>query len=134
MRHGASGRRGRNRGGGHRNNRGGGNVRAQVFDSNGPEVRIRGTAYQIQEKYAALAKDAAAAGDYVLSESYLQHAEHYQRIINSWVEQFGEQPRAYDPQQAQQPVSGNVRTDDDLALPSSILGGPVKAEGALEEA
>lgn len=138
MRHGASGRRGRNRGGNGGNNggrnrgHGGGNVRTQVFDSNGPEVRIRGTAYQIQEKYAALAKDAAAAGDYVLSESYLQHAEHYQRIINSWVEQYGEQPRAFEP--AQQPVSGNVAADDDLALPTSILGAPATAERALEEA
>ncbi|MES2729419.1 MAG: DUF4167 domain-containing protein [Pseudomonadota bacterium] len=58
------------------------NNKNRVFDSNGPDVRIRGTAYQITEKYAALAKDAAASGDRVLSESYLQHAEHYQRIIN----------------------------------------------------
>lgn len=55
-----------------------------VFDSNGPDVRIRGTAHQICEKYVALAKDAASSGDAILSESYLQHAEHYQRTINQW--------------------------------------------------
>ena len=54
--------------------------------SNGPEVRIRGTAHQVVEKYLALAKDSASMGDRILSESYLQHAEHYQRIINSWDE------------------------------------------------
>lgn len=139
MRHGASGRRGRNRGGngggGNRNR--GGNVRAQVFDSNGPDVRIRGTAYQIQEKYAALAKDAASVGDRVLAESYLQHAEHYQRLINSWEEQYGhEQPRVYEPQHQGQRQHNQQPQGDDLGLPSSILGGPVtsKVEGELEDA
>ncbi len=100
MRHGPAGRRLRNRGGGggggnNGNNgggqrrHGGGNNRNQVFDSNGPDVRIRGTAHQIQEKYATLAKDAAASGDLIQAESYLQHAEHYQRVINSWIEQSG---------------------------------------------
>jgi hypothetical protein len=83
MRQGASNRRLRNRGGN------GGQKKPQhnknrVYDSSGPDVRIRGTAFQIAEKYDALAKDAASAGDRVLAESYLQHAEHYQRIINSW--------------------------------------------------
>lgn len=139
MRHGATGRRGRNRGGngggngGNRNR--GGNNRAQVFDSNGPDVRIRGTAYQIQEKYAALAKDAQASGDYVLAESYLQHAEHYQRLINSWDEQYGvPQPRQYDQHQIAQPGSAQPEIDD-LGLPGSIIGAPpAKAEAAFEEA
>lgn len=64
------------------------NPRVQSFDSNGPEVRIRGTAYQINEKYVALARDAASAGDRVLAESYLQHAEHYQRFINEMTEEM----------------------------------------------
>lgn len=140
MRHGAAGRRGRNRGGNGGGNRNrGGNVRSQVFDSNGPDVRIRGTAYQIQEKYAALAKDAASAGDHVLAESYLQHAEHYQRLINSWEEQYGqEQPRVYDQQHQgqrhQQQQHGQQPQGEDLGLPSSILGGPVAKTEELEEA
>jgi len=65
--------------------------RMQVFDSNGPDVRIRGTAWQVHEKYLALAKDAAATGDVIVAENYLQHAEHYQRIINTFTEQMGSQ-------------------------------------------
>src|SRR5215470_16626183 len=57
-------------------------VRSQTFDSNGPDVRIRGNAYQVLEKYLALARDATAAGDRVAAENFYQHAEHYYRIIN----------------------------------------------------
>ncbi len=70
--------------------------KASVFDSNGPDVRIRGTAFQIVEKYMTLAKDASASGDRVLAENYLQHAEHYQRLIGSWAdEQPAPQQRTY---------------------------------------
>jgi hypothetical protein len=55
--------------------------RNQTFDSNGPGIRVRGNAHQVVEKYQALARDAAASGDRVLMENYLQHAEHYYRII-----------------------------------------------------
>lgn len=51
------------------------------YDSNGPDVRIRGTAAQIFDKYQALARDASSSGDRVAAESYLQHAEHYYRIM-----------------------------------------------------
>lgn len=81
MKHGTSGRRSRNRG---KSRRGGNKNRSRVYDSNGPEVRIRGTAHQVFDKYDALAKDAAAASNHILAQSYLQHAEHYQRIINDW--------------------------------------------------
>jgi hypothetical protein len=58
-------------------------VRAQTFDSNGPDVRIRGNAYQVLEKYLALARDAQAAGDRIAAENFYQHAEHYYRLINA---------------------------------------------------
>ena len=51
------------------------------YDSNGPDVRVRGTASQVYDKYQALARDAMSAGDRVMSENYLQHAEHYYRIV-----------------------------------------------------
>jgi len=51
------------------------------MESNGPDVKVRGTAHQICEKYQALARDAHASGDRIAYENYLQHAEHYQRII-----------------------------------------------------
>ena len=51
------------------------------YESNGPDVKIRGSAQQIAEKYAQLARDAQSSGDRVMAENYLQHAEHYNRII-----------------------------------------------------
>lgn len=62
-------------------NKGRGPSRNQVYDSNGPGIRVRGNAHQVVEKYQALARDASAQGDRVLMENYLQHAEHYYRII-----------------------------------------------------
>jgi hypothetical protein len=55
--------------------------RNQTFDSNGPGVRLRGTAHQIYEKYLTLARDAASSGDRIMSENYFQHADHYYRHI-----------------------------------------------------
>ena len=55
----------------------------RAFDSNGPDVRIRGTANQIFDKYQALARDASSAGDRVKAENYLQHAEHYFRVMRA---------------------------------------------------
>ena len=134
MRHGTSNRRSRGR----NNNRGkGGNNRAQVFDSNGPEVRIRGTAHQIFDKYTALAKDARSSGDHVLAESYLQHAEHYQRIISSWNAQDSQNEKSSNQVKAQQKQPQEKKPDnDDLSLPSSILGKEVKKQSqkALEDA
>lgn len=147
MRQGTSNRRSRNR---NNNNRRGGNNRAQVFDSNGPDVRIRGTAHQICEKYVALAKDARSAGDTVMAESYLQHAEHYQRIISVWNEQRAAQPSGDKSDDKTYDADGNKKANgldtgkekDDLSLPSSILGAEVKSksesvrtgEGVLEDA
>lgn len=73
------------------NNGGGGNnggkrhmpQRNQTFDSNGPDIRIRGNAHQVLEKYLSLARDAAAQGDRIAAENFYQHAEHYFRIINA---------------------------------------------------
>src|ERR1700760_2887089 len=76
--------RGRNRNGG-----GGGNKPQQhnanrAFDSNGPEgIKVRGNAQHVFEKYQQLARDASAAGDRVLGENYLQHAEHYFRLLRA---------------------------------------------------
>jgi hypothetical protein len=53
----------------------------RTFDSSGPDVKIRGSAAQIFEKYQALARDANSSGDRIGAENYLQHAEHYYRIL-----------------------------------------------------
>ncbi len=88
MRPGQQNKRGRgrgnnNNGGGNGNNfnRKGSNPLTRTYDSSGPDVKIRGTAQHIAEKYATLARDAQSAGDRVMAENYLQHAEHYNRII-----------------------------------------------------
>ncbi len=78
--------RGRNGGGSNNNttnnsNRKGPNPLTRNYESNGPDVKIRGSAQQIAEKYAQLARDAHSSGDRVMAENYLQHAEHYNRII-----------------------------------------------------
>ena len=53
----------------------------RVYDSAGPEGKVRGTPQQIIDKYLSLARDAQTSGDRVASENFLQHAEHYQRIV-----------------------------------------------------
>ena len=65
------------------NHRKGGNPLTRTYDSSGPDVKIRGTAQHIAEKYTALHRDAQSSGDRVIAENYLQHAEHYNRIILS---------------------------------------------------
>ncbi|WP_085997567.1 DUF4167 domain-containing protein [Polymorphum gilvum] len=57
------------------------NPLSRAYESNGPDVKIRGTALHIAEKYQQLARDAQASGDRVMSENYFQHAEHYYRIV-----------------------------------------------------
>jgi len=57
--------------------------RIQTFDSNGPNVKIRGNAYQVFERYVALAREAAGSGDRIAAENFFQHAEHYFRIMNA---------------------------------------------------
>ena len=59
------------------------NPMTRVYESNGPDIKIRGTASHVAEKYVQLARDAQASGDPVAAENYYQHAEHYYRIINA---------------------------------------------------
>jgi Domain of unknown function (DUF4167) len=86
MRQGQQNRRGRGR-----NRKGHQNPLTRSFESNGPDVKIRGTPAHIAEKYISLARDAQASGDPVLAENYLQHAEHYNRIIMAFREQHVQQ-------------------------------------------
>src|ERR1700742_3335706 len=72
---------GGNGGGGGGGNGGGGFNPHRTFDSSGPEVKIRGSAAHVYEKYLQLARDANSSGDRITAENYLQHAEHYFRIM-----------------------------------------------------
>ncbi|MEA2921730.1 MAG: hypothetical protein QOF07_1693 [Bradyrhizobium sp.] len=89
--------RNRNNNNNNNNNRRGQNPMTRVFESNGPDIKIRGTASHVAEKYVQLARDARSSGDPVAAENYYQHAEHYFRLIAAAQEQFRQnqpQPRA----------------------------------------
>ena len=93
--------RNRNLNGGHmNNNRPRPPNRMQTFDSSGPSVKIRGNAYQVFERYVALAREAATSGDRIAAENLYQHAEHYFRIMNANGDGHGnplQQPRPMTP-------------------------------------
>ncbi|HEX2115826.1 MAG TPA: DUF4167 domain-containing protein [Alphaproteobacteria bacterium] len=130
--------------------------RSQTFDSSGPDVRIRGNAYQVLEKYLALARDASAAGDRIAAENFYQHAEHYYRVISANGEHqrhqqhqqmhgqghgYGQQhqPQGHDPRQGQpyegqhqngsygQPAGGHPHQQPQQAhAPNAGQGGPTQ--------
>lgn len=87
---------GKQRSRGRSNNGGGGKGRMpsrnQTYDSNGPDIRIRGNAHQVLEKYLTLARDASSQGDRIAAENYYQHAEHYFRVINNQAQNNGNRP------------------------------------------
>ncbi|MGO9360654.1 MAG: DUF4167 domain-containing protein [Xanthobacteraceae bacterium] len=90
------------------NNRRSQNPMTRVYDSNGPDIKIRGTAAHIAEKYLQLARDSQSSGDPVAAENYYQHAEHYFRLIAAAQEQF----RQNMPQQ-QPRIDSDPRDDGD---------------------
>jgi hypothetical protein len=146
--------RGRNGGGNpyHNNNpnRGGGGggggprppQRSATFDSNGPSVKIRGNAYQVFERYLALAREAQSSGDRIAAENFFQHAEHYFRVMNVNGEGLqnqqrqqmpadnepmdgeGEQPEETHFVQMQQPAPSPPQVADEDHLPPFITGRP----------
>src|SRR5882757_2445685 len=114
MRNGQNNKRMRNRNNNSNNNRRGQNPMTRVFESNGPDIKIRGTASHVAEKYVQLARDARSSGDPVAAENYYQHAEHYFRLIAAAQEQF----RQNQPQ---------PRTDNSTEIPTE--DGDDEAEG-----
>ncbi|MFY9287049.1 MAG: DUF4167 domain-containing protein [Alphaproteobacteria bacterium] len=147
-----------NSGGGHNHNRGGGDnrprsaasLRHQTFDSNCIDVRVRGNAWQVHEKYQALARDAQSGGDRVAAEHYLQHAEHYYRIIEAINEATAAEQQARPQQQqpnapyGQQPevpsnyygASGNPQPAQPPGAPGSEAAGnvaPMPAQAEVQQ-
>jgi len=111
MRNGQKRMRGRGgHGGGHRKSQ---NPLTRVYESNGPDVKIRGTASHVAEKYIQLARDAQSSGDPVAAENYYQHAEHYFRLIAAAQEQFRQQNPYYQQQQPQQGQNAPQGAADD---------------------
>ena len=137
MRQGQQNRRGRGRNNNNNNNGNGGNggnggggnrskgqnPLTRSFESNGPDMKIRGTPSHIAEKYIQLARDASSSGDPVLAENYLQHAEHYNRIILAYreqqISQGGGDPNVARPRPAQlhDQMDGDDSDDGGMADP-----------------
>jgi hypothetical protein len=103
--------RGRNRkgggGGGHHQN-----PLSRMYESNGPDVKIRGSASHVAEKYLQLARDAQSSGDPIAAENYYQHAEHYFRLIAAAQEQFRQNQPYFQQQQQQQGDMRGAAGDD----------------------
>jgi hypothetical protein len=124
--------RGRNNGGGGNNNNNNNNQRrhqnplARSYESSGPDVKIRGNAQHIAEKYAQLARDALSSGDRVLAESYLQHAEHYNRIIAAAMAQM---PQQNDHSRRDWDDDADEDGDDDDQPQQDAQPEPVQANG-----
>src|ERR1700751_2652196 len=104
MRNGQNNKRMRNRN--NNNNRRGQNPMTRVFESNGPDIKIRGTASHVAEKYVQLARDARSSGDPIAAENYYQHAEHYFRLIAAAQEQFRQSQPFYQQQGGE--MRGNI--------------------------
>jgi len=94
-----------------------------MYESNGPDVKIRGTASHVAEKYLQLARDAQSSGDPVAAENYYQHAEHYFRLIAAAQEQFRQSQPYYQQQQGE--TRGNMPDDafDDGEDEQPSMGG-----------
>jgi hypothetical protein len=105
-------------GGGGGGNNGGGYNPNRTFDSSGPEVKIRGAASHVYEKYLQLARDANSSGDRVMAENYLQHAEHYYRIMAATAAQQAQNRAAAQPPAESQPP---VNQPQETSAPSFSL-------------
>jgi hypothetical protein len=105
--------------------------RNHVFDSSGPDIRIRGTAQQLFEKYLQLGRDATSSGDRVTAEAFFQHAEHYFRILNAMnqAQQQG-QPNGQ-PQQQAHPQANQRRN---YQQPEGYQGGDDGPGDSVEDA
>lgn len=109
---------------GRNNNRKGPNPLSRSFESNGPDVKIRGTAHHIGEKYLQLARDAQSSGDPVMAESYLQHAEHYFRLIAA-AQQAQQTPFGYN-RPAGEIEAEDVDDEDDFVSIPDRFASPVE--------
>ena len=99
------------------------NPLTRSYESNGPDVKVRGTAPHVAEKYMTLARDALSAGDTVSAESYLQHAEHYNRIVAA-----AQQAQFQQAQQGEiQTAKHKTRITDKKKAPRIISRGPLES-------
>ncbi len=97
------------------------------YESNGPDVKIRGTAAHVAEKYASLARDALSMGDNVMAENYFQHAEHYNRIIAAAAAQQASRNEENSPNYGRGPQPDFNNDDDDDSAGEERAAQPERA-------
>lgn len=127
------GKNNRQRGRGRRNGNGHIN-RNTTLDSNGPDVRLRGNAFQLYEKYVSLGNDASAAGERISAEAYFQHADHYFRVHSAIIaasedrrngqnhaESNGQQPASEESEDAAQASPAPAAADANEAEQASMV-------------
>ena len=107
------------------NNRRGPNPLTRSYESNGPDVKIRGNAHHVAEKYLQLARDAHTGGDPVAAENYLQHAEHYFRLIAS-AQAAQLQAQSGAPRAPGEAEIDEMDDDDDVGGPPDRFASPVE--------
>ncbi len=120
-------------GGGGGNNSGGGYNPNRTYDSNGPEVKIRGSASHVYEKYLQLARDANSSGDRVMAENYLQHAEHYYRIVAATAAQAAQHQAQQAAQAAANGQQPRPQGDQPPAAPGAAAPSFSLADNTAEE-
>jgi Domain of unknown function (DUF4167) len=114
---------------GRNNNRKGQNPLTRVYESNGPDLKIRGTASHIAEKYVTLARDAQSSGDPVAAENYYQHAEHYFRLIAAAQEQFRQANPYYRPENEPRDDSNDDEDDEGTDTTPGVAAEPPYGTG-----
>ena len=118
---------------GRNNHRKSHNPMARVFESNGPDVKIRGNPSHIAEKYIQLARDSQASGDPIAAENYFQHAEHYLRVIASAQEQFRQNnPQLSRPENEISNARDDGFDDGDDDVQTSVVGAADQPFGTRE--
>ena len=116
--------------------------RNHVFDSNGPDLRIRGTAQQLFEKYLQLGRDATSSGDRVMAEGYFQHAEHYFRILNAMAQaaqqpqgnQQGSSQQVSHPNNQQRGRPGDEQDGEDRGADDPLISGSTPQPQVVDRA
>lgn len=119
--------------------------RNHVFDSNGPDLRVRGTAQQLFEKYLQLGRDATSSGDRVMGEGYFQHAEHYFRIVSAMNQAAAQQQQQHqsnqqrrsggeEQQAAAEESSGETEREAEEARPVPVDAREIPIAAAAPEA
>ena len=109
-------KRHRNRNPSRRNTNGSSNNKSNNFDSSGPEMRVRGSAVQVNEKYMALGNDASMSGDRIKAEAFYQHADHYYRVF--MLANGGVDPRKLQNDETLPNKEREVETEKNSEIPS----------------